>query len=162
MQINVASLLYNSIDYITIAQAFHWFDKIKCLKEFKRILKVNNYVVLLWNRKEIEDPFIKENDNLCRKYCPDFKGMAGNSSFSLEYYKELFKDKICKYKVFDNDIVCTLETYIGVSFSASYSPSENNPNYQNYINELTDLFHKYSKNGKLLVKNKTHTFAGQI
>jgi precorrin-6B methylase 2 len=152
----------NSIDCITIAQAFHWFDKTKCMKEFKRILKTNNKVVLLWNRKEIQNPFVKENDDLCRKYCPDFKGVAGNSNFSPEYYKVFFKNKNCEYKIFDNDIICTLETYVGVSLSTSYSPSKNDPIYQNYIDELTALFHKYNYQGKLFVKNKTHSYAGQV
>ena len=156
------TLMDNSIDFITVAQAFHWFDEINCLKEFKRILKPENNVVLIWNRKDNEDPSVQENSELCKKYCPDFKEVAGNSKISPDNYKDLFKNKICKYKVFDNDLILTLESYIGGTLSSSYAPLGNDPNYQDFIDELTALFHKYSNQGKLLVKSKTHSYAGQI
>lgn len=38
-----------SVNFITVAQAFHWFDRDKCKMEFKRILKANGKVVLVWN-----------------------------------------------------------------------------------------------------------------
>jgi len=33
-----------SLDLITVAQAFHWFNKGKCLSEFKRIIRDNGKV----------------------------------------------------------------------------------------------------------------------
>jgi len=38
-----------SIDVITSASSFHWYDKKKCLKEFARILKKDGYLILAWN-----------------------------------------------------------------------------------------------------------------
>ena len=47
----------NSIDVITVAQAFHWFDKELFRNECKRILKENGTIAILWNfldyKKEI-------------------------------------------------------------------------------------------------------------
>ncbi|KAH3666604.1 hypothetical protein WICMUC_005588 [Wickerhamomyces mucosus] len=39
----------NSIDLIIAAQAFHWFADEKSLKEFKRVLKPNGKLGLIWN-----------------------------------------------------------------------------------------------------------------
>jgi len=42
----------NSVDLITVAQAFHWFDQDACKSEWLRILRPNGYVALVWNRRE--------------------------------------------------------------------------------------------------------------
>ena len=40
-----------SVDLITAAQAFHWFDKSAARQEFERILKSGGRVALIWNRR---------------------------------------------------------------------------------------------------------------
>lgn len=152
----------NSIDFITVAQAFHWFDKLNCLKEFKRILKPENKVVLVWNRKAADDPFVRKSSELYKKYCPDYKGIAGNSDLSPEHYNDFFKNKTCDYRIFDNDLLLSLDNYIGGVLSASYALQESDPNYKEFTDKLMELFHKYSKQEKLLLNNKTHSYAGQV
>ena len=41
-----------SIDAVTIAQAFHWFDADAALAELRRVLKVGGRVALLWNARD--------------------------------------------------------------------------------------------------------------
>ena len=56
------SLTKNSVDFVICAQAFHWFDKSACKKEFQRILKPNGKAVLLWNKRKVgEAGFICTN-----------------------------------------------------------------------------------------------------
>ncbi len=43
-----------SVDAISVATAFHWFDQQACKKEFKRILKPDGWVMLLWNLRLTE------------------------------------------------------------------------------------------------------------
>src|ERR1700744_3698098 len=45
------TLQERSIDLVVCAQAFHWFDAGKTGVEFKRILKANGYVALIWNNR---------------------------------------------------------------------------------------------------------------
>ncbi len=40
----------NCVDLITAGQAFHWFDVEQAKREFKRILKPNGNIALIWNR----------------------------------------------------------------------------------------------------------------
>src|SRR5579871_2260124 len=37
-------------DFITVGQAFHWFDVVPTRREFVRILRLGGSVVLVWNR----------------------------------------------------------------------------------------------------------------
>ncbi len=45
-----------SIDVITSASSFHWYNKKKCLKEFARILKKDGYLILAWNPRVTKLP----------------------------------------------------------------------------------------------------------
>ena len=42
----------NSIDFITVAQAFHWFDRQLFTLEYRRILKDTGKAVLIWNIRD--------------------------------------------------------------------------------------------------------------
>ena len=154
----------NSVDYITVAQAFHWFDRERTKTEFQRILKPNGKVTLVWNSRIAESEFIRENDELLRRVCPGFIGFSGGGSTELEQhaYADFFKDGLCEYRIFDNDRYLTLEEYTGGSLSASYAPLEGDPNYGEFIGGLKDLFEKYNSNGELLMPNKTYSYTGEV
>ncbi len=152
----------HSVDFITVAQAFHWFDREKAKIEFRRILIQNGKVTLVWNSRSAENEFIKENDLLLRRLCPTFAGFSGGGGTELDQYVDFFKDGCCDYRVFDYDRYLTLEEYIGGSLSASYAPLESDPGYEEFIKGLKSLFYKYSSGGKLLLPNKTYSYTGEI
>jgi len=42
-----------SVDFVTAAQSFHWFDPTKAREEFLRIMKTQGWVLLIWNTSRI-------------------------------------------------------------------------------------------------------------
>ncbi|MDQ3194198.1 MAG: class I SAM-dependent methyltransferase, partial [Bacteroidota bacterium] len=70
----------NSLDLIISGQAFHWFDKEKCKTEFKRILKPEGYVVLMWNLRVPVGAFMNEYEKFLIRYG--------------KYYEKLYKDDV--------------------------------------------------------------------
>ena len=58
------SIINSSVNIVTVGQAFHWFDKKAFLKECRRILIENGFVVLAWNISDSNDPINKEIANL--------------------------------------------------------------------------------------------------
>ena len=46
-------------DLILCAQAFHWFDHGRALREFRRILRARGRIALIWNNRDETDPFTR-------------------------------------------------------------------------------------------------------
>ncbi len=113
----------NSVDFITVAQAFHWFDVAEFKSESRRILKSDGKVILIWNDRDTENDFVREQQNLYKKYCPRFKsfseGMIKHDPRIAEYL-----DGKYEYAEFDNPLHYTKEQFITRSLSSSYSIRE--------------------------------------
>jgi ubiquinone/menaquinone biosynthesis C-methylase UbiE len=45
-----------SVDAVTVAQAFHWFDPQPALREIQRVLRPHGGLALVWNSRETDDP----------------------------------------------------------------------------------------------------------
>ncbi|MEI4828780.1 class I SAM-dependent methyltransferase [Bacillus sp. FJAT-53711] len=143
----------HSIDVITIAQAFHWFDKQLCKAEFQRILKEDGYVIILWNDMQKDSGFAKEYINTVYKY--KIKTTAGISNFDPDKEKFDFfgQDYIKIY--YDNWQSVTEEGLIGNALSLSYTPSKLDSNYDEFLQEIHHLFLKYQQDGKVTFHYKT-------
>ena len=53
-----------SVDAVTVAQAFHWFDHGKAIPELHRVLKPGGHLVLIWNSRDMEDPLQRALEDL--------------------------------------------------------------------------------------------------
>ena len=150
----------NSVDFITSAQAFHWFDEEKFKKECKRLLKPGGKVVIVWNSKVSETEIIITLDEVNKKYCPNFQGHKHRGQ-RIDH-PDFFKDRIMEHKSFRNDYVCDEENFIGAGLSRSYALKETDADYTAYISELKSVFSKYSINGLFTVPNVTECYIGQV
>ncbi|MBP1550806.1 MAG: class I SAM-dependent methyltransferase, partial [Oscillospiraceae bacterium] len=154
-------LIENSIDIITVAQAFHWFDVKEFYRECKRILKPNGYIILIWNTRDLSDTLNKDSYKIFEKYCPEFKGFSGGMTEDDIRIKDFFNNRYKKL-CFENPIVYTKETFIKRCLSASYSLTVNDNRFMEYIEELDKLFEKYSVSGTLIMKNYTIAYIGTL
>ena len=153
-------LTNNSVDLVTVGQAFHWFDAGLFKNECTRILKENPVVAIIYNNGDYDKKIIKEIHSLSSKYCPEYKGSSGG----LNRNEEIFNNFFLNYEkiIFKNDYVLNKEQFIGLNFSASYAPKQNSENYTIYLNELERIFDKYSENGYITMPNNTILRIGNI
>ena len=151
-----------SVDYITVAQAFHWFDVEKFKVECQRILKLKGKAILVWNNRETNSELIIENGQICKKFCKDFKGFSGGQDEKPESFSMFFKEGICDYRIFENNLTFDVDGFIGRNLSASYAPKEGDPKYKPFVDALSELFSKYSVNEKLVMPNITRSYVGQV
>ena len=60
-----------TIDLITAAQAFHWFNPPIALAEFARVLRPGGAIALLWNNRDpARHPIVDQFEELIRRYNP--------------------------------------------------------------------------------------------
>ena len=156
------SLDDNSVDCVTVAQAFHWFNKNQFKIECQRILKPDGNVILLWNSTDNKSPINIEISNINERLCERFGGYSSRCEEKADAYDTFFRDNKCNFKLFRNDLLLDENNFIGRNLSRSYAPNENNPNYEGYVYELKKLFIKYKNNERVIVPNDTGCYFGKV
>lgn len=150
-----------TVDFITSAQAFHWFDVTLFKKECKRILRKDGMVFLIWNMRDMSSKINQSSFEIYSRYCPKFKGFGGGIQKDDARIKEFFNDKY-DYIEFDNPLFYDKEKFISRSLSGSYSLQYGDEFYNEYIDALSALFEKYSKDNILTMANKTVAYIGRM
>lgn len=152
-----------SIDYITAAQSFHWFDRLSFKQECKHILKPKGKVILIWNSRDETSELVRKIDAINQKYCPNFSGSACGmrGAKSSDDFDDFFQQGY-DVKCFQNNLIFTKERFIGLHLSASYRLETSDSTYPSYIGELIKVFDAYSNNGVMEMPNLTRSYAGNI
>ena len=149
------TLVDSSIDIITVAEAYHWFDNPAAKEEFRRILKPNGYVMLLWNQF-VGAPYDNEKAQIEAQY----------RNHTTTTYKDraesLFGNGNYQTAEFDNNMLQSYEEFIGGWSSASFIPKAGTDAYIDFVKQASDLFHRFSKNGMILSTIKTVCYYGKI
>ena len=127
-------------------------------KEFKRILKTNGWVVLVWNERRLVTPFQQEYEALLLQYAPEYKTVI-SSHFDSTVLDKFFTAGYREAR-FDNIQQLNLESFYGRLLSASYCPAEGSENHANLFSGIADLFERYIDDDKLAFEYDTRVFAG--
>lgn len=148
-----------SVDCITTAQAFHWFDADAFKKECQRILKPNGKVIIVYNTRDESAACNKALADHHRKYCPDFQGFS----------KGMNDEKCCAFfdgrcEVFraDNSQNYDRQGYINRVLSSSYSLRESDERYAEYLADINKLFDIFSNDSSMTVPMHTVAYIGSI
>lgn len=139
----------HSVDFITVAQAFHWFKADEVIAEFSRVLKESGVVMLVWNnRKKEQTAFTAELDTLLKEYCPEYEKLT-YKEVDRELILNRFKGWEADYYTFYNYHDLDLEGLRGRLDSASFCPDKECEGYEVLIEKLKELYYKYEENGKV-------------
>jgi ubiquinone/menaquinone biosynthesis C-methylase UbiE len=57
-----------SVDAVTVAQAFHWFDVPAASHELRRVLRPGGHLALVTNRRHTPEPWLEELWDVVRRY----------------------------------------------------------------------------------------------
>ncbi len=147
----------NSVDFIIAAQAFHWFDKEKTRPEFNRILRVNGFVALIWNERQLDSNlFLRNYEELLKKFGTDYEKVR-HDKIDKEILKVFFQSDFSSKSCL-NAQVLDFEGLKGRMLSSSYMPSETDARFEPMVIELWRLFEKYAKSGKIQLLYNTNIF----
>lgn len=152
------TLANNSIDAIICAQAFHWFKIMETRAEFKRILKQNGWVVLIWNlRNPDSTPFLAAYEQFLLNFGTDYP-VAPDEDIP-DTVKAFFDSSSHKLQTFYNSQDFDFEGLKGRLLSSSYIPVDG-ANYDEMLSELREIFDTYNSNGIVTFVYETTVYYG--
>lgn len=147
----------HSIDLITVAQAFHWFDKIKFKAQCQRVLKPDAHVVLIWNTFDMTKNICKDIEELSVSYGKKDAKISFENTIG-DFYEQGKYEK----RIYPNNIEMGQDEFIGYNLSKSFAPKETDKNYEAYISHIKVLFKFYQKKGKITIFQNTICYDGTI
>jgi SAM-dependent methyltransferase len=152
----------NSIDAIVCAQAFHWFDAGKTKTEFKRILKAEGHVALIWNNRDAgTDEFAAAYENLLKHHSADYNQVNHRNIGDIDF-KAFFKDGVYEAMKYPNVQVFDEEGFLGRAFSSSYVPADDSEDGKKFKCMLKALFAKYNTEGNVRFYYQTEVYLGKV
>lgn len=149
-----------SVDYVTAAQSFHWFDHPAARMEFIRILKSGGWVVLVWNVPRTDTPFEKEYNEFWRV---DLRGAHeardGYEALTQPFFGEKHFEQV---KLEGVPQVMNRDEFIGrvLSVSAAVQPGEDG--YEAFIKKVHDMFERHQQNNLVTISYTTEVFFGYL
>lgn len=148
-----------SVQFVTAAQAAHWFDPSKARREFARILKPGGWLVLLWNERLTDTtPFLRDYEQLLLTFGTDYKEVRHEHTMVDQF----FDSAPFQERVFDNRQEFDYAGVEGRLLSSSYAPGPEHPKHQPMLNELKRIYDKHAVAGRAIFEYKTRVYFGQL
>ena len=151
----------SSIDFVTAAQAAHWFDRPRSRREFVRILKPEGWLVLLWNERLIDStPFLRDYEQLLLKYGTDYEDVRHEKT--TDSVNEFFDPVPLQSHVFEMRQEFDYAGIEGRLLSSSYAPGPGHPKYEPMLRELRLIFDQHAVAGRATFEYKTRVYFGRL
>ena len=150
-----------SVDFVTAAQAFHWFDRKKAKREFARILKPEGWVVLIWNERRLDSTaFLRAYEELLLRYGTDYEKVRHeNVAGEIATF---FAPEAFELRTLENAQHFDFESLKGRLLSSSYAPDQNQPNFSAMLSELQEVFNRNQKEGIVSFEYDTKIYYGHL
>jgi len=150
-----------SVDFVTAAQAAHWFDHRRARTEFVRILKPGGWCVLIWNeRRTVATPFLRDYEQLLLAYGTDYKEVRHERTTASIH--EFFAPAPHQERVFDLRQQFDFEGTAGRLLSSSYAPLSGHPNHLPMMADLERIFRAHAQKGVVEFEYNTRLFYGRL
>jgi SAM-dependent methyltransferase len=155
------TLAASSVDLVTAAQAFHWFDRAKARAEFARILRPGGWVALIWNERRLDSTaFLRDYEQLLLRFGTDYEkvrheNVAGEIG-------QFFAPANFQLKSLDNVQHFDFESLKGRTRSASYTPEPGDPNFAPLFAKLEELFNTHQCGGTVDFEYDTAVYYGRL
>ncbi|MGD0570296.1 MAG: class I SAM-dependent methyltransferase [Candidatus Sulfotelmatobacter sp.] len=149
------------VDFVTAAQAAHWFDREQVRREFARILTPGGWLVLLWNERVTDSTkFLRDYEELLLTYGTDYQDIR--HEHTTDAINEFFDPAPFQERVFDMRQEFDYAGIEGRLLSSSYAPGPEHPRYAPMLNELRRIFDACAVGGRAVFEYKARLYFGRL
>jgi SAM-dependent methyltransferase len=150
-----------AMDVVVAAQAFHWFDPNAARAEFRRVLRGERRVALLWNtRRTHESAFAAAYEALL---------VAHGTDYAAVRHDRIDRDRLARffggpyeYRTLANAQELDLAALRGRLLSTSYAPAAGETGHDAMIAALEEVFRSYARSGTVRMAYDVEVFAGVL
>lgn len=155
------TLADHSADFVTAAQAAHWFDRERARREFIRILRPGGWTVLLWNeRRTGSTPFLRAYEHLLVEYGTDYQNVR--SERTTQHIETFFAPSRFQARTFEYHQTFDYAALEGRLLSSSYTPLESDAGHTPMLRELRRIFDAYQAHDRITFDYDTQVYYGQL
>lgn len=156
------TLADGSVDAVTAAQAFHWFDPPRAGDECRRILRPGGWGVLLWNtRRHHTSEFLRDYEAVLKRFETD-RVRVHHESVDESRVDQFFGAGKWRKRTVDNEQRLTLAGLQGRAKSSSYLPADGDPAQPAMLAELEALFNQHQQGGIVVIEYDTEIYVGRM
>jgi SAM-dependent methyltransferase len=150
-----------SVDLVTAAQAFHWFDRAAARSEFGRILRPGGQVALVWNERLTGTPFLDAYEALLLRVSIDYT-VVDHRRVDAPSLEAFFGPAGYRASTFPNEQrfdLAGLKSRLG---SSSYVPPEGHPGHAGMMEALEAIFAEHQSEGRVVFRYETKLYTGRL
>jgi SAM-dependent methyltransferase len=151
-----------SVDLVTAAQAFHWFDVAASRREFARILRPGGHVAIVWNeRRTGATPFLTDYEEVLKRHALDYERI-NHMNVDATAVAEFFGAAGYALTEFPNEQRFDCAGLQGRVLSSSYAPNLGHPGHAPMMAALELLFAKHAQAGVVHFPYTTKLYLGRL
>jgi len=150
-----------SVDLVTAAQAFHWFDIERARAEMLRVLVPGGFVALVWNDRALEDPLhVALNDV--------FAELGGTKRAALLAHVErlgverFYGTSGFKRHLWPHEHLLDENGLLALVFSRSHMPARDSDKGSEVARRVSGIFNRFAVKETVIVRYVTVAHLGQL
>jgi SAM-dependent methyltransferase len=152
-----------SIDLVTVAQAFHWFERAAFRRECQRILRPGGLVALIWNERELlADPVAGAYEAILQHHARPLPRVT-HQQIDESAMRAFFGGGHYHRAAFANHQELDFEGLLGRMRSSSYAPSKGSAEYFPMVHELEELHADFAdERGLVCLRYSCNCYSGAL
>ncbi|RMG56858.1 MAG: class I SAM-dependent methyltransferase [Bacteroidetes bacterium] len=146
---------------VVAGQAFHWFEPTESRREFRRILRPGGHIVLIWNERRTDSPFLTDYEAFLQAYSTDY-ARIDHRQVDHRILEPFFAPSSYERLTFTNEQELDQEGLWGRYQSCSYALPEGHPRFAEAHAALDALYATHRHGGLVRIDYETIVYHGQV
>lgn len=151
-----------SVDFVSVGRAWHWFDRKQAVVEFRRILRLGGWLVLVTNRRSKDGSVeAKEYEEILMEFGTDYRELQSEYRV-YDDMAPVFPEGVVVRETIRGEQMLTLEEFLGQTRSSSVAPMPGDAKYAGMQRALRDFFARFQRDEVLRMGTVCSVTACQV